>query len=261
MKGTGMPAQPWLADAFATAMIVTAAYCLTRLAIARRQRRPTDHQVDLVHVLMGVAMAGMLVPRLRVFWVGGWEIVFSVAAAWFGWRVISDGRAWTAADHRPGHHLKHVLPCAAMVYMLAAVTSAGRAGSGAGPVMSGTSGSAAHFPTLALVLALCLLGYVVWTADRMTSLAPVAALAARASHATDLAAGDAGLPRGVAGSGLPLAAEPGVASSGLQLAAEPGAPAPLAAGLRRGVPLSPRLAACCEIVMGVTMGYMLIMMR
>jgi hypothetical protein len=26
------------------------------------------------------------------------------------------------------------------------------------------------------------------------------------------------------------------------------------------VPLSPRLAACCEIAMGVTMGYMLILM-
>jgi hypothetical protein len=29
---------------------------------------------------------------------------------------------------------------------------------------------------------------------------------------------------------------------------------------RRAVPLSPRLAACCEIAMGVTMGYMLIVL-
>jgi hypothetical protein len=27
-----------------------------------------------------------------------------------------------------------------------------------------------------------------------------------------------------------------------------------------GVPMSPRLSACCEIAMGVTMGYMLIAM-
>jgi hypothetical protein len=27
-----------------------------------------------------------------------------------------------------------------------------------------------------------------------------------------------------------------------------------------GAPMSPRLAACCEIVMGLTMGYMLITM-
>jgi len=30
--------------------------------------------------------------------------------------------------------------------------------------------------------------------------------------------------------------------------------------LPRDAPLSPRLAACCEIVMGVTMGYMLIVL-
>jgi hypothetical protein len=30
--------------------------------------------------------------------------------------------------------------------------------------------------------------------------------------------------------------------------------------LGRAVPLSPRLAACCEIAMGVTMGYMLIVL-
>ncbi len=33
-----------------------------------------------------------------------------------------------------------------------------------------------------------------------------------------------------------------------------------APGLGRRVPLSPRLAACCEVAMGVTMGYVLILL-
>ena len=42
--------------------------------------------------------------------------------------------------------------------------------------------------------------------------------------------------------------------------AAPGGDAAARPWPRRGVPLSPRLAACCEIVMGITMGYMLIVM-
>jgi hypothetical protein len=51
-----------------------------------RGARPTDRHVDGIHVLMGVAMAGMLVPRLRVFWIGGWEVIFGIGAVWFAGR-------------------------------------------------------------------------------------------------------------------------------------------------------------------------------
>ena len=129
---------------------------------------------------MGVAMAGMLVPSLRVFWVGGWEVVFGVATAWFGWLTIRERRRQPVSG-RSGHHFQHVLACGAMLYMFLAVTgtAAAAAGSG-GSGMSGMAGGVAHFPTLALVLALALFAYVVWTADRLPGLATVAALAARA---------------------------------------------------------------------------------
>jgi hypothetical protein len=105
------------------------------------------------------------------------------------------------------------------------------------------AGGAAHFPTLALVLAFALLGYVVWTTDRLPSLAPVAAFAAPSvpvpvltgAAATSSTAGD---------------------TSGSTLPAGDHAPA----GRGWGPPVSPRLAACCEIAMGVTMGYALILM-
>jgi hypothetical protein len=80
----------------------------------------------------------------------------------------------------------------------------------------------------------------VWTADRFSSLAPVAAL--RANQAPAVALAPALAAASAAGSGD--------AQSASQSEAEPGT----------RVPLSPRLAACCEIAMGVTMGYMLILM-
>ena len=173
-----MAGPSWLAWTFASVVILVAGYCLTRLVASWRRHRPSDHRVDVIHVLMGVAMAGMLVPRLRVFWVGGWEVVFGIGAAWFGWLAIREFRGRPTVGGRPGHHLQHVLGCGAMLYMFLAAATVAKAAAG-GSAMSGMAGGAAHFPTLALVLAVALFGYVVWTADRLSSLTPVAALAAR----------------------------------------------------------------------------------
>jgi len=242
-----MAGQPWLAWAFAGVMIIVAAYCLTRLLASWRQRRPTDHRVDANHVLMGVAMAGMLVPRLRVFWTGGWEVVFAVGAAWFGWLVIREFRGQPTTGGRPGHHLQHLLACGAMLYMYLAVATVAKAAAG-GSTMGGMAAGGAHFRTLALVLAFALFGYVVWNVDRLSSLAPVAALAARSAPVPVLAGA-------VAGGGASLADADG---EGAGSTPRDDGQAPAGPGQR--VPLSPRLAVCCEIAMGVTMGYVLILM-
>ena len=241
-----MTGQPWLAAAFAAIMIITAAYCVTRLALAWRGRRPTDRPVDAVHVLMGVAMAGMLVPGLRVLWIGGWEIVFGVSGVVFLWRMarkLHPGRRTgrrTGPAHPPAHDGQHLLACGAMLYMLPATMSGSAAGRGAAAgAMSGATG----LPILALILAVALLGYVVWTADKISTMAPVAALAATAAapaaapSATPSAAPSHALAGGPAGGASAVRPSPGHA-----------------------VPLSPRLAACCEVAMGVTMGYMLIVL-
>jgi hypothetical protein len=75
-----------------------------------------------------------------------------------------------------------------------------------------------------------MLGYVIWTADRLTALPRVAALAAWITAPS---------PGSSSGAGLPASFAEGEASR---------------------PQMSPRLAACCEIAMGVTMGYMLIQM-
>jgi len=235
-----MGGETWLAWTFAIIMIALAVYCLGRLLISSRQHRPSDHQVDALHVLMGVAMAGMLVPRLRVFYAGGWEVVFAIATAWFGWLAIREFRGERTVGGQPGHHLQHVVGSAAMVYMFAA---AGSMKTTSGSAMSGmAAGGAAHFPTLALVFAFVLFGYVIWTTDRLNSLAPVAVLARRT--------------RALVGAGGGRMAEAVAVAGGGQ--SQPQAGDPPAPGA--GTPLSPALAACCEIAMGVTMGYMLILM-
>ena len=112
---------------------------------------------------------------------------------------------------------------------------------------SGTSASTIHSPGLALPLAVALLGYVIWTTDRLTALPAVAKLASAPSSGAPSSSA-ARTSAGLTGTGL---TGTGLTRTGLTGRADrrpgPGHP-----------PMSPRLAACCEIAMGVTMGYMLI---
>jgi Domain of unknown function (DUF5134) len=234
----------WLAGPLAVVMIGTAAYCVSRLAAAWRWRRPAEYDVDAAHALMGVAMAGMLVPRLNPFGTGGWEVIFGLAAAWFGGRAARQ----YLARHRAGdqaqrlHHLHHLLASGAMLYMLAcAARVAGVAGRAAGAAMAdpamagmpGSPGTAAGPPSLTLGLALALFAGVIWAVDQLFTRPAPAAVAA------------AGHPAAVAG------------ASPAPVPAAPAGGSPVA---RARPPMSPRLAACCEIAMGVTMSYMLITM-
>jgi Domain of unknown function (DUF5134) len=232
----------WLAGPLAAVMIATAVYCVSRLAVAWRWRRPAEYDVDAAHVLMGVAMAGMLVPRLNPFGDAGWEVVFGVAAAWFGARAVRQYLGQRTGRRQAGqhvHHLHHLLASGAMLYMLAC--AAAPAGVPlAAPGMAGMAGSptaAAGFPSLTLGLALALFVGVIWAADRV-----LASPAAATAQAT------VGVPAAVALAG-------NAAKPERNLATPTGNPV-----MRVRPPVSPRLAAYCEIVMGVTMSYMLITM-
>jgi Domain of unknown function (DUF5134) len=177
-----MTRQPWLAATFAAIMIGTAGYCLTRLAVSWRRKRPTDRRVDGMHVLMGVAMAGMLVPQLRLLWAGGWEIIFACLAALFGYRIARAARGHSAASRWRSHDAQHLLGCAAMLYMLVLVAPlATTRTSSAAPGMLAYSAPDSAVP---LMLAVALLGCVVWTADRMSSMARVAQLTTGQSQVT-----------------------------------------------------------------------------
>jgi hypothetical protein len=247
-----MTGPSWLAGFLAAVMIATAVYCFSRLVAAWRWQRRTDYDVDGVHILMGVAMAGMLVPRLNPFWDSGWEVIFAAAVGWFGWQTLRGYRSALAVGPRwTALHLQHVVACGAMLYMFLAVAPAKAASSQAGMAMGG-SGSATRFPTLALLLTLALVGYVIWNADRLTSLAPVTALRAMA-----LPVGAVAAPALPASAASAAGSEQSAIGTATQVAHAP-AEADAAPSAQARPPLSPRLAAACEIVMGLTMGYMLI---
>ena len=178
-----MTGQLWLAGTFAAVMLMTAAYCLTRLAVSIRQHRLTDRPADAVHALMGIAMGGMLMPGLRLPWAGGWELLFGAGAAMFAGRVIAGRRSRAGAasgtGHRASHDIQHLIGCSAMVYMLAL---AGRTAAGLADRPGAMSGGPAPGAAVALILAAALLGYVAWTADRLSSMPPVTVLAAAAGR-------------------------------------------------------------------------------
>jgi Domain of unknown function (DUF5134) len=200
-----MAAPVWLTGAFAAVMLTVAVYCAGRLVAARRWRRPTEVDADAGHVLMGLAMAGVLVARLRILPAATWEAVFAAGAAWFAWQLLQARRRTPDSPWRCLRPAPHLAECTAMVYMFVALPPSlvGRAAHG----MAAMTASGSRFSVLPLVLALCMFGYVVRVADRLPLRAPA-----------------------------PAGAPPGSAS------------------------LAPRCAALCKIAMGLTMGYMLILM-
>jgi hypothetical protein len=158
----------WLTGIFVAIMVAVAVYCAGRLVVARQIRRLTEVDSDGVHVVMGVAMAGMLAPGLRILPSGIWEVVFAVGAGWFGWQFVQGRRGASAGPSawRCPHPLPHLVECAAMIYMFAAVAPR------VAPAAMGMSGSGARFSVLALALAVFMIGYVVWVGDGLTALAP-----------------------------------------------------------------------------------------
>ena len=235
-----MAGPSWLGGPLAAVMIATSVYCVSRLAVAWRSRHPAEYDVDAGHMLMGMAMAGMLVPRLNPFGSAGWEVIFGIVAAWFGARAARQYLGQRTERRQGGHHVHHVhhlLATGAMLYMLACTAApagipAAAAGAAGMAGMAGSPAYAAGFPSLTLGLALVLFAGVIWAVDRiLTAPAPVAVTAAE-GPVTATAAGN-----------------PVTAAVAAGRPAGPARP-----------PMSPRLAACCEIVMGVTMSYMLITM-
>ena len=206
----------WLTGIFAAAMLAVAAYCAGRLVISRRWRRPTELDTDGAHVVMGVAMAGMLVSGLRTLPIAIWEVVFAAGAAWFGYHMLRARRGAQPSPWRSSHPLPHLVECGAMVFMFLILPA-----SAAGTSMTMTA-TESRFSFLTLPLVLFLFGYVVWLGDRVTLHAPALALA------TAPASG--------------------------------GSPSPSASPEPAPSYLAPRCAAICKITMGITMGYMLILM-
>jgi len=258
----------FILDIFAALMLLVAAVSAGRLGLDRPWRRGVmDADIDGVHVLMGIAMAGMLVASLTTLANGAWTAIFAVTTAWFAWFVYRESRGRGARVLVESHHAPHLVHSAAMVYMFAAIT-APAAGHGSGMAGMGGAGggmSTLAAPVVAYIFAILLVGYAVVDLDRLSGPAPhggyVSAVAAGSSAAT------AGAVAGnsIVGSGSSAAtarAEGGVATLPEQAAraVQSAGAAGRDGGSVRDLLLNPRTAAGCRIAMGVTMAFMLVIM-
>jgi hypothetical protein len=293
----------WIPDTFAAIMLAVAAVSAARLAVVAAARRglaadtdarrwlAVDADADGAHLLMSIAMAGMLAAGLQTLPAGVWEPAFGVLAIWFAGRVAVEARGQGARGWVRSCHAPHLVHSVAMLYMFLALRTAtgGGAGTGMGG-MSAAGGQVLAVPTLALVLALLLAGYAVRDLDRFT--APAAGwLAQPAPVGAGVCAGTAraGVCVGTAGAGVSVATG-GAATVTLASTAawppfskqNPAGPPAASAGGKAGPPAASAggkagppaasaggrtvtgagewVPACCRIVMGVTMAYMLIIM-
>lgn len=157
-----------VADIFAAVMLLVAAYSAARLAASRLWARPVHLEVDVSHLLMGVAMAGMFVAALNPIPTVVWEVVFSFEMAWFVWRIAASlaghERHHMSEEHRHhvSHYPTHVVMASAMLYMyLAPMPATGRA-----MAMAGATGARADFLGLPLLFLFILTLSGIWELDR-----------------------------------------------------------------------------------------------
>jgi len=227
-----MPHPTWLAYGFAVVMVVVSLYCVGRLLLAKRLSRRSHHDVNTSHVLMGLAMVGMLVPRWNYVPNGVWEIIFSLIALLF--LVLSIGFAARhglkgtddAHVHHISHYLIHMVMACAMLYMY----WLGAPQAGSYMSMSSGAGSAGD-PGLTLLLVGILFASAAWQLDAVSRFSRQP----RALVSVSNAAATAGPGHAMADEGeIPDDVSPRW--------------------------LAPRLEIGCHIAMCLTMGYMLVLM-
>ena len=164
-----------LFDILAALMLVVAAVCATRLATARlpanrlSAAEPTRSRstpcgssgadTNIAHLLMSIAMAGMLAPSVKTLPPHAWEMILCLLTARFAWRLVGDTKVNSLRSLVSGHRAAHLFHCAAMVYMFAALTTSD------GMDMTGMGSGMARslkYPALALAFAFVLACYSVW---------------------------------------------------------------------------------------------------
>ena len=101
----------WLYYVFGAAMLAVAAYCVVLLVLSVATDRPAGRDVEVSHVFMGVAMAGMFVGGWTFGPSGVWELIFGLLLVWFVVQSIH-------SVQRYGLHLPHALIHAVMNFAM-----------------------------------------------------------------------------------------------------------------------------------------------
>lgn len=169
----------WVKTGLAVVMLAIAAFCVIRLALWRLRGHNADPEADALHVLMGTSMAGMLDPGLSLVSPTAWVVVFTGATSWFAWYAIRARMAPRRRQWQCSHPAPHAVESAAMLYMLWPTRPVAHSTAMTMPGMSGHTSN----PALALVLALFMVGYILWTTDELTAKSRIRTTGAIASSA------------------------------------------------------------------------------
>jgi Domain of unknown function (DUF5134) len=147
----------WLYYLFAVAMLAVAAYGACLLAISFSLNDPLGRDIDIAHLFMGVAMAGMFVADWA-FWPSGfWELVFFLLMVWFIFRSIQSIQLF-------GLHVPHQGIHAAMSFAMLMMYWFPMGSSTTGMSMSMSSSSHAILdPGIGLLLAFLFFGSAIFT--------------------------------------------------------------------------------------------------
>jgi len=109
-----MSTPSWLYYLFGVLMLAVAAYCFTLLILSVPTHRRAGRDVEISHIFMGVAMAGMFVGQWAFGRSAVWEIIFGALLIWFLVESIQSVR--TYGLHLP-HAMIHAIMSIAMLLM------------------------------------------------------------------------------------------------------------------------------------------------
>lgn len=251
----------WILEIFAAIMILVAEVSAGHLTVtcAWTRRGGGDAGIAVSRLLMGVAMAGILVPGISILPNAAWEAAFAVMTAWFAWYLWRESRGHGAAAVARGHYAPHLVHSAAMLYMFAALAAPGTSTSSTGG-MSGMAGWSSggtptlHASTLALIFALLLIAFAVRDLDRRAGVDGY-------FHGVGRRYVPAGSGLAAAAAGPAYGAEPVAPPQPTQTDAAESAPrARSAAYTAERLLLSPDVVKACQVTIGVTMAFILIIL-
>jgi hypothetical protein len=259
----------WIPDVFAAAMLAVAAVSAARIVVARPWRCGSIViDADVAHLLMAIAMAGILAPRLSALPGTAWDVIFPVMIGWFAYLVLRDTWVNGIRALAGGHCAPHFVHSASMLYMFLAMPDSAGAGAVAGvPGSSGIPTQTLSHPTFALAFAFILIAYAIWDLDQLSggrynvvsARLPVAAIAApgvpvMAGAESVTAEFSAARP---AVSAVAADHEPGVAG-GRAVTCGGDADHGAQQGALGEFLLSPAVTVTCRVAMGVAMAFMLL---
>lgn len=148
----------WIYHLFALAMLLVAGYSLSMFVLSIKLRDTAGRDIDVAHLFMGTAMAGMFVTSWTFWPSWSWEAIFFILMIWFLTRTA-------LSVQRFGLHIPHEATHATMSFamLLMYLFPLGASGPSHSMTMSGSSSHAILDPGIGFLLAFCFFASAVFT--------------------------------------------------------------------------------------------------